>query len=269
MRLADLQLGPAPKHAVTADSLSRADQLTRLVLFRQRFEPHTLAGKTQLQVLILRGCSFVPGAGVAQLLSELQHLTRLTHLDLDSSCRQRGVQDGPSPPPAAYASLTASSRLQHLDFRSNTLPSAAWQYMCPPGRTLPHLQYLDISDVKEADGSLALPATNALVRCCPSLQTLFTSMPCSTAQLAPLQQLTGLTSLTVGAGEDDELEGVQELCQLTGLQGLHLVPRAAEARILQLTQLTRLTCLFCMYNTDRSFFGRQVRYCLTFWTSAS
>jgi hypothetical protein len=69
-------------------------------------------------------------------------------------------------------------------------------------------------------------------------------MPCTTAQLAPLQRLTGLQRLTVGSGHDDELEGVQALCQLTGLQHLILwVARAAETHILQLTQLKQLAFL--------------------------
>jgi hypothetical protein len=237
-RLADLQLGARLGNAgdVTADMLSGADQLTRLVVSQQRFEPRALAGKSQLQHLNLYGCSVVPAAGVAQLLSELQHLTELTHLDLGgSSCR---VWAGPSPPPAAYASLTASSQLQHLDFNNNILPSAAWQYMCPPGRTLPRLWYLNIR------GTRAAPDTSALASCCPGLQSLITRMPCSTAQLAPLQRLTGLHTLAVGAGEADDLEGVQTLCQLTGLHelGVYVSP-AAEARLLQLTQLTRLTAL--------------------------
>lgn len=69
-------------------------------------------------------------------------------------------------------------------------------------------------------------------------------MPCSTAQLAPLQRLTSLQSLRVGAGEADDFEGVQVLCQLTGLQHLNLqIARAAEARVLQLTRLKQLNVL--------------------------
>jgi hypothetical protein len=253
-RLADLELRGLEEVALDGadllsfcclhgDALSGASQLTRLVVSSQELEPRVLAGKSQLQHLTLRACSVVvPGGGVAQLLSELQHLTQLTHLDLDSSCRWRGAG---GPPPAAYASLTASSRLQHLDFSYNTLPATAWQYMCPPGRTLPQLRCLDVSDGTEADRSPAPPDTSALVSCCPGLQSLATSMPCSTAQLTPLQRLTDLRTLAVGAvGDADELEGVQVLCQLTGLQELDLrTDTAAESCLLQLTRLTRLTAL--------------------------
>jgi hypothetical protein len=177
-RLVDLQLDT--NGDVTADSLSGAAQLTRLVLSLQNFEPRALAGKTQLQHLVLT--VVIGDADMAQLLSELQHLTRLTRLDL--SCRwynDDNEEVGATAPPAAYASLTANSKLQHLNLVHNTLPSAAWQYMCPPGRTLPQLRYLDIRYVREADESLALPNTSVLASCFPSLQTLITSMPCSTA----------------------------------------------------------------------------------------
>jgi hypothetical protein len=206
----------------------------------QDFEPRALAGKTQLQHLTLGRCRLVPGAGVAQLLSELQHLTQLSHLELSHSCRWFPEEGGPSPPPAAYASLTASSRLQHLDFSSNTLPSAAWQYMCPAGRTPPQLTHLDISYVTQPSGTDA----SALVSCCPGLQILKSSIPCSTAKVAPLQQLTGLHTLAFCKKWHDELEGVEVLCQLTGLRELELrVTWVPKAQVLKLTRLTSLTAL--------------------------
>jgi hypothetical protein len=240
----ELDLASYSPCCLDTDMLSGAVQLTRLQAYRG-FEPQVLAGKTQLQHLTLMECD-ESRAGAAQLLSGLQHLTQLTYLDLSSYCRWRADTGGPILPPAAYAGLTASSRLQHLDFRDNTLPSAAWQYMCPPGRTLLRLQHLNICDVKEADGAPTLLNTSTLVSCCPGLQTLKSSMPCSSAQLAPLQRLIGLHTLAMGAGEADEFEGVQGLCQLTGLQELE-VPRAADARILQLTQLQGLTALSFTY----------------------
>jgi hypothetical protein len=233
--------------------LSSADHLTRLVLSGHWLEPHALADKSQLQHLTLSGCGLRNGrgTGVTELLSVLQRLTQLTHLDLEHSMFVFEFDnDVDLPHPAAYASLTASSKLQHLDFRRNTLEAAAWQNMCPPGRTLPQLRHLDITLVTEAveTRNLALPDTSALASCCPGLQSLRCSIPCFTVQLAPLQQLTGLHTLAMGAENDDELEGVQALCQLTGLQRLELnlyVPEGAEPRFLQLTQLTRLTHLYC------------------------
>jgi hypothetical protein len=249
-RLADLQLGDLRRivggaciTCLHGDALSGASQLTRLAMSMQQFDPRALAGKSQLQHLALVSCIARPGEDVAQLLSELQHLTKLTHLALNGSkwCAEAGEL---SPAPTAYASLTASSNLQHLDFGANILPAAAWQYMFPPGRTLPQLQHLNIDDVTEADGTRAALDTSALVSCCPGLQSLITSIPCSTAQLAPLQQLSGLERLVVGGGWPDELDGVHALCQLTGLQDLELrFGRATDSHIQQLTQLTHLTRL--------------------------
>jgi hypothetical protein len=246
-RLAVLQLGAAQvpykrKGPVMADMLAGADQLTRLVVSGRLFDARALAGKSQLQHLDLQGLGFVGGPGVTPLLSELQHLTQLTYLNLSTAAYG---WKGSCSTPAAYGNLTASSKLQHLDFSGNRMPAAAWQYVCPPGRVLPQLRHLDLIGLTEADTDhWSAPDTTALVRCCPGLQTLRTSMPCSTAQLAPLQQLTGLTTLAVGGCLFDDLEGVQALCQLTGLQRLELrVSRDADARVLQLTQLTRLTAL--------------------------
>jgi hypothetical protein len=235
---------------LTASALSGVAQLTRLVVSIESFEPRALAGKPQLQHLSLRcyedGEDQAEGLFTWQLLSELRYLTQLTHLDLNNCCRWRADQVQPTPPLATYASLTASSGLQNLAFGGNTLPSAAWQYMCPPGWTLPQLRYLDIDGVREADGSPTLPDTSSLVSCCPGLQTLLTSMPCSSAQLTPLQRLTGLRTLSLSEGSfQHELEGVPALCELTGLQSLKLhFVGDADARMMQLTQLRQLTYLY-------------------------
>ena len=51
-----------------------------------RMEPGALAGKTQLQHLCLSECEIVGGAaGVAQLLSHLQPLQQLRHLNVGYS----------------------------------------------------------------------------------------------------------------------------------------------------------------------------------------
>lgn len=70
--------------------------------------------------------------------------------------------------------------------------------------------------------------------------------------MAPLQRLTGLRRLAVGAGESEDFEGVQALCQLTGVRHLDLFVfpiefhSGFEERAQQLTQMTRLTALnFC------------------------
>jgi hypothetical protein len=65
------------------------------------------------------------------------------------------VVDQGIPPAAAYAALTASSKLQQLDISSCVLPAGVWQYVFPVGRQLPHLQKFDMADnLPSADGVL-------------------------------------------------------------------------------------------------------------------
>jgi hypothetical protein len=95
-RLVDLRLQWAP---INASMLSGIQHLTRIQLCRSSVEPGALAGKTQLQHLELASCH-VPGgeAGIAQLLSHLQPLEQLTHLNL-----MRSVQDVWADTPSASA----------------------------------------------------------------------------------------------------------------------------------------------------------------------
>jgi hypothetical protein len=94
--------------------LSSIQQLTRLELWLCNVEPSVLAGRTQLQHLTLGCCNVesCSAAWVEQLLSYLQPLQQLTHLNLTYSLQ--GVE-GDHPPAAAYTALTASSKLQHLN----------------------------------------------------------------------------------------------------------------------------------------------------------
>jgi hypothetical protein len=104
-------------------------------------EPGALAGKTQLQRLQVKYMHpKLTGAQLAQLLSHLQPLQQLTNLNLAHSLT---ADEQDSPPAAAYAALTASSKLQHLDLTCCTLQAGAWQHMFPAGRQLPQLLSLD------------------------------------------------------------------------------------------------------------------------------
>jgi hypothetical protein len=87
-RLQDLRLGLWSSVSIGASMLAASPQLTRLQLRGSpdvemccRFEAAVLAGRTQLQHLALANCRIQGGtAGVAELLSHLQHLQQLTHL---------------------------------------------------------------------------------------------------------------------------------------------------------------------------------------------
>lgn len=96
------------------------------------------------------------------LLSHLQHMQHLTHLSLehnlwvlpndlsDEEEEQQQEEEVWSvcPPPEAYAALTASSTLRHLDITMCRMPAGAWQHILPTGRQLQHLTELNISPVQ-------------------------------------------------------------------------------------------------------------------------
>jgi hypothetical protein len=128
---------------VTASMLSGAERLTHLHLSGDVLVgPGVLAGKTQLQYLHMRGSTVSGGAaGVVQLLSHVQELQQLTHLNLGGTLQ--GFEEC-GPPAAAYAALTASSKLRHLDVSRCTLPEEVWQHLFPTSRKLPHLQSLNL-----------------------------------------------------------------------------------------------------------------------------
>jgi hypothetical protein len=208
-------------------------------------EAGVLADKTELQHLSL-GLKNLPGgaARVAQLLSELQHLHQLTYLDLQGS--MRATAD--NPPAAAFSALTASSKLQYLDISKCTLPAGVWQHILPrAGRQLEHLQELEISGVWLPTGDFAAaPDGSRLVSCCPGLQSLCMQCLQSRAeQLAPLQDLSGLRSLSLTTSAEQSNQVLWVAASLTGLRqlGLCVVGDFDQLALLQVTQLKHLTAL--------------------------
>jgi hypothetical protein len=237
---------------VPASLLSGLQHLTRLQLGHIKVAPDVVAGRTQLQHLQLEGCS-VPGAaaGQAQLLSHLQSLQELTHLDLHGSLQPAFGQLA-TPPAAAYSALTASSKLQHLNVRFCTLPAGTWQHILPAGRQLSHLQTLDISDVRLPGGSshpASAPEGSLLCSRCPMLQSLHMGwLRLRAEQLAPLQGLRGLHILHLAPSCHDDLKSMHEVSELTGLRELSIHDSYSpegrlEELLLLLTQLKQLTML--------------------------
>jgi hypothetical protein len=198
-RLVDLRLGSRDAESITTEMLSGLCLLTRLDLPGDSpgttIAPGALAGKTRLQHLDIRRCNIADGAaGVAELLSQLQHLTQLTHLDLIESLAV--VEDG-NPPAAAYSALTASSKLHRLDITGCMLPVGVWQHIFPAGRQLPHLQNLLISKATDPSGEPAdAPDGSRIISCCPGLQGLcMHSLVYIEEELAPLEALEQLGKL--------------------------------------------------------------------------
>ena len=250
-RLIDLRLAPGRDADINSSMLSAMQHLTRFGLIDGRLEPVALTtpGGTHLQHLELAHISTPGGAGgTAQLLSQLQRLQQLTHLELSSASTLTVSPEG-NPPAAAFSALTASSKLQCLNIRHCTLPAAVWHYMFPAGRQLPQLRSLDIACDTQPDGTeAAAPEGTRLVSCCPALQALsMQGLQYSAELLTPLQRLSGLHTLTL-ARHDGESEGeiLGVAGRLTGLRELELFARCpAEVLLQQLTQLKQLTKLVC------------------------
>lgn len=256
-RLQHLSLFLAAPNAITADVLSGAKRLTYLAL-HTKFEPAVLEGKTQLQHLEL---SYGVHTQPVELLASVQPLTQLTHLVAHLCLSQ------PWPPPAAYASLTASTKLQHLELSHCSLPDGAWQHVFPASRQLPHLHTLHITGPwSRAPAQAGAPLDTAcLVSCCPGLRQLSVHRWQLTGeQLLPLRGLSGLTYLDADCerSSSDQLPGVLEaLGQLSGLKQLLLVlTEPSPARlILPLTQLQQLQRLAVNGVPRSSCFQLQVK----------
>jgi hypothetical protein len=231
---------------VSDSMLSGMQHLTRLELCAVKLEPGVLAGKTKVQHLhmTLRHLSEGEAVGTAQMLSDLQHMQQLTHLALhEALCAYEmewddAADDGSDsyqelvePPAAAYAALTASSKLQYLHLSSCSLPVGVWQHVFPAGRQLPHLQTLVMSGITRPSG-LSASAPDGLVSCCPNLRVLDMQQLQGTAKLlAPLQGLSGLHTLRLAPlktlsrcrfVDAAAVEGFEAVAELTGLRELSL-----------------------------------------------
>jgi hypothetical protein len=202
-------------------------------------------------------------AGVAALLCQLQQMTQLTYLSLQRCWSLEGPivpYDPSGPPAAAYAALTASSTLQHLDVSGNTMPQGAWQHVLPAGRQLPHLRVLKAAFCGLL-GPWAHADTARLARCCPNLQELSMIARGLVAAdtLQPLQGLTALTALEAGDLDDASYAAAAELTQLRRL-AVQEHEKATDAGLLQLTQLRQLMVLGVFRRSPGADILK-VRYC--------
>lgn len=224
--LQDLRFENLGDPTYEASCLSGLELLTRLEIRGADaftlFEPGVLSGKSCLQHFEVVGCMVAGGqAGITQLLQVLQQMQQLEFLSLPGAV----LHDARGPPVTAYAALTASSKLQHLDLSSCTLPTRVWQHIFPMRRQLPHLRRLAVAYVehpfssaqpaRERDaiegeqplaeqvtgpGAAAVPEGHRLVSCCPGQQSLdLRCLQYSGELLAPLAALSGLRELSLGS----------------------------------------------------------------------
>jgi hypothetical protein len=259
-QLKDLRLVFRMTSTLTSSILSGMQQLTRLRYYCgsdssddfAELGPGAISALTKLQHLQLYEVCLPGTAQGLGLLSQVQVLTQLTHLDLEGSNHVQQAEEG-NHAAAACSALTASSKLQYLCIRECTIPAAAWQHMFPAGRQLLQLSALQISRVKQPNGSWAsAPPGNRLVACCPGLQKLNAlKLQYTTELLAPLHKLSALRDLSLSsASMGRELTAVGDITRLKVL--LLEAANPAEALLLQLPRLKQLTTLvFNLFMPDQ------------------
>lgn len=181
-----------------------------------------------------------PSTATERFFALLPKLTRMTALVLHYALHDS------APTAAAYAAITASSRLQSLDLCSTVIPVGAWQHIFPlQGRQLLQLSSLNLRlNIRNRQQGIDGSGLQGLVHTCPSLQQLELSRAVQTgASLTALQQLSALTQLSISR-VDDKLS-VDLLQRLTRLQVLYIQPpnTLTDAGLLQLTALRQLRYL--------------------------
>jgi hypothetical protein len=131
-KLSELQLGG---ESMTAADVTPLSALQRLQHFTLQLDCSTYSEKCM--------------SGARELLSALQHLTQLQHLQLER-CQLHTVQPEHQTADTydtyeCFSALTASTQLTHLEITewgAMPVPIAAFDYMFPPGWVLPNLKVL-------------------------------------------------------------------------------------------------------------------------------
>jgi len=182
-----------------------------------------------------------PSTATERFLALLPDLNHVTALVLHYALHDRVPTAA-----AAYAAITASSRLQSLDLFSTAIPDEAWQHIFPlQGRQLLQLSSLDLRlNVYICQQGMDSSGLQGLVNTCPSLQQLQLNHAVQTgASLTALQQLPALTQLSISHFDDELSAGL--LQRLTRLQILYIQPpnTLTDAGLLQLTALRQLRYL--------------------------
>jgi hypothetical protein len=260
---ADLQPLPA---VLCPPLLPQLSGLQELVLYKAQFYPSVLRCMTKLKVLQLEGCDVLPAGrdSAAEFLAAVGCMTDLEEMSM------RGAVLDPDPavfrfskaPAAAYAALTASSKLRELVFDADgepPLPSGALRHMFPKGRVLPHLTMLSLEG-KSLDPEInthwfvTAHQLTAAFAACPALRSLHICSTLKPGDLTPLLQLPqSVTTLCVGgvAFDDAAATVVAQLTHLGSL-GWDVSLGLTDVGLQQLTALQGLTYLHMFANDSLS-----------------
>jgi hypothetical protein len=194
-------------------------------------EPAALAGKTQLQDVLLSHISIADGAaGIAGHLSHLkQHLTQTKTLIVDRLV----------PSTSLCVAFQASVLLETVSI-SAKLSS---QQVFTIAKQFPNLRALEVNT--RCQGRAPCDHTSRLISCCPGLQSLVTPGFSYSAEV--VAQLSGLSSLTKLSLHPDS-NAWDTVCQMTQLRNLRVSAPAGKQGdkvqlLRQLTQLKQLTRL--------------------------
>lgn len=159
--------GPTPS-VVATPRLSQLSELQHLDLRNvYYFEPALLTSYPQLTHLTLKQAMYAEEGYLLALMSALQSLKHLQHMDLDGSL----LHDMPHQEP--YASLTLSSTLTHLDLRGCYYPrQEVHPVIFNPGQaSMASLLHLTL-DLWWNEAGSSVAALEPIAQCCSALQQL-------------------------------------------------------------------------------------------------
>lgn len=127
--------------------LSRLTSLHVCVCTRPFFQAAALAGKSNLQHLEIPDIEYegTEEAGTKAVLSALQHLQELTYLNVKGTLRFGAAGAVPA---TCYSTLTASSKLRHLEISCCQFPAGVWKHIFPASKQMPCLQVLIVHWIK-------------------------------------------------------------------------------------------------------------------------
>lgn len=219
-------------------------------------EPTLLHSLTNLEVLNVGNAALTGscggGGGGAALLAALPQLQKLQHLHLcDISANWPAVSS------VSYSALVPSSGLTSYQVQQCVMmPVGVLQHIFTASRVLPNLRSVCANDGQWSRQVTARQWNQAVVAniasCCPALQELRCNLPPHVTSLAPLQQLSGLTYLSVlqPGGTTADCQAMLQACAaLTSLHSLTLLfitnDGFSHDSLVPLTALQQLTYLIC------------------------